>query len=174
MARNYYDTLGVPRNAGDKDIRKAFRRLARKHHPDVNPGDKSAEARFKEINAAYEVLSDAEKRRKYDRYGDQWQYADQIEQAQRQSAGRWSFGRGGTFDSGDVNLGGGAFTVDKDSWGGALQAGFDYGLTKSVFVNFDIKKIWIDTDVKAAATGASVANLKIDPLIVGAGLGWKF
>src|SRR3972149_4457147 len=107
MARNYYDILGVPRNAGDKDIRKAFRRLARKHHPDVNPGDKSAEARFKEINAAYEVLSDAEKRRKYDRYGDQWQYADQIEQAQRQSAGRWSFGRGGTFDSGDVNLGGG-------------------------------------------------------------------
>ena len=107
MARNYYDTLGVPRNAGDKDIRKAFRRLARKHHPDVNPGDKSAGARFKEINAAYEVLSDAEKRRKYDRYGDQWQYADQIEQAQRQSAGRWSFGRGGTFDSGDVNLGGG-------------------------------------------------------------------
>jgi molecular chaperone DnaJ len=107
MARNYYDILGVPRNAGEKDIRKAYRRLARKHHPDVNPGDKGAEARFKEINAAYEVLSDAEKRRKYDRYGDQWQYADQFEQAQRQSAGRWSFGRGGTFDFGDINPGGG-------------------------------------------------------------------
>jgi molecular chaperone DnaJ len=106
MARNYYDTMGVARNASAKDIRKAYRRLARQHHPDVNPGDKAAEARFKEINAAYEVLSDAEKRRKYDRYGDQWQYADQIEQAQRQSAGRWSFGRGGTFDPGDINLGG--------------------------------------------------------------------
>jgi len=106
MARNYYDTLGVPRSASDKDIRKAYRRLARQHHPDVNPGDKSAEARFKEINAAYEVLSDTEKHRKYDRYGDQWQYADQIEQAQRQSAGRRSFGRGGSFDPGDVNLGG--------------------------------------------------------------------
>ena len=106
MARNYYDILGVPRSAGDKDIRKAYRRLARKHHPDVNPGDKAAEARFKEINAAYEVLSDADKRRKYDRYGDQWQYADQIEEAQRQSAGRRSFGRGGTFDFGDANLGG--------------------------------------------------------------------
>jgi len=106
MARDYYDILGVPRSASDKDIRKAYRRLARKHHPDVNPGDKSAEARFKEINAAYEVLSDTDKRRKYDRYGDQWQYADQIEQAQRQSAGRWSFGRGGTFDPGDINLGG--------------------------------------------------------------------
>jgi len=106
MARNYYDTLGVPRSASDKDIRKAYRRLARQHHPDVNPGDKGAEARFKEINAAHEVLSDAEKRRKYDRYGDQWQYADQIEQAQRQSAGRRSFGRGGTFDPGDINLSG--------------------------------------------------------------------
>jgi molecular chaperone DnaJ len=106
MARDYYQVLGVPRNASGKDIRKAYRRLARQHHPDVNPGDKAAEARFKEINAAYEVLSDAEKRRKYDRYGDQWQYADQIEQAQRQSGGRRSFGRGGTFDLGDMNLGG--------------------------------------------------------------------
>ena len=106
MARDYYQVMGVPRNASDKDIRKAYRRLARQHHPDVNPGDKAAGARFKEINAAYEVLSDAEKRRKYDRYGDQWQYADQIEQAQRQSAGRWSFGRGGAFDLGDINLSG--------------------------------------------------------------------
>ncbi len=106
MARNYYDILGVPRNASDKDIRKTYRRLARQHHPDVNPGDKAAEARFKEINAAYEVLSNTEKRRKYDRYGDQWQYADQIEQAQRQSAGRRSFGRGGAFDLGDINLSG--------------------------------------------------------------------
>jgi len=106
MARDYYQVLGVPRNASEKDIRRAYRRLARQHHPDVNPGDKAAEARFKEINAAYEVLSDAEKRRKYDRYGDQWQYADQIEQAQRQSAGRWSFGRGGSFDPSDINLSG--------------------------------------------------------------------
>jgi DnaJ-class molecular chaperone len=106
MARSYYDILGVVRNASDKDIRKAYRRLARQHHPDVNPGDKAAEARFKEINAAYEVLSDPQKRRKYDRYGDQWQYADQFEEAQRQSAGRWSFGRGGGFDPGDMNLGG--------------------------------------------------------------------
>jgi DnaJ-class molecular chaperone len=106
MARDYYQVLGVPRNASEKDIRRAYRRLARQHHPDVNPGDKAAEARFKEINAAYEVLSDPQKRRKYDRYGDQWQYADQIEQAQRQSAGRWSFGRGGSFDPGDINLSG--------------------------------------------------------------------
>ena len=79
--KNYYEILGVKKDATDKDIKQAYRRLARKYHPDVNPGDKSAEAKFKEINAAYEVLSDKEKRHKYDKYGDKWQYADQFEQA---------------------------------------------------------------------------------------------
>jgi molecular chaperone DnaJ len=76
--KDYYKILGVKREASEADIKNAFRRLARKHHPDVNPGDKSAEGRFKEINEAHEVLSDAEKRRKYDQYGDQWQHADQF------------------------------------------------------------------------------------------------
>ena len=80
--KDYYNILGLNRSATDKDIKQAYRKLARKHHPDVNPGDKSAEARFKEINSAYDVLSDPEKRGKYDKYGDQWQYSDQFE-AQR-------------------------------------------------------------------------------------------
>ena len=84
--KNYYDILGIRKDASDKDIKQAYRRLARKYHPDVNPGDKSAEAKFKEVNAAYEVLSDKEKRQKYDKYGDKWQYADQFEQAQQQQA----------------------------------------------------------------------------------------
>jgi molecular chaperone DnaJ len=75
--KDYYKTLGIKRGANEQDIKQAFRRLARKHHPDVNPGDKSAEARFKEINEAHEVLSDKEKRAKYDQYGDQWQNAGQ-------------------------------------------------------------------------------------------------
>jgi molecular chaperone DnaJ len=83
-SKNYYDTLGVAKNATDKDIKAAYRRLARKYHPDVNPGNKAAEATFKEVNAAYEVLSDKDKRAKYDKYGDQWQHADQFEEAQRQ------------------------------------------------------------------------------------------
>lgn len=74
----------------------------------------------------------------------------------------------------DVSLGGGAFTVERNSWGGALQAGVDIPLNRTFFLNIDIKKIWIDTDVKAAASGAVVANLKINPVILGVGLGMKF
>jgi DnaJ-class molecular chaperone len=70
---DFYEVLGVPRGATQKEINGAFRKLARKYHPDVNPGDKQAEARFKEITAAHEVLSDANKRKLYDRYGPNWQ-----------------------------------------------------------------------------------------------------
>src|SRR3990170_6428819 len=105
MAANLYDTLGVPRSASDKQIKQAYRRLARKHHPDVNPGDKGAEERFKEINRAYEVISDPEKRRKYDRYGESWEQAEAFERA-RQAAGA---GQTFEFDLGDIPGGGGPF-----------------------------------------------------------------
>jgi curved DNA-binding protein len=67
--QDYYEVLGLPRTATEEEIRKEFRKLARKYHPDVNPGNKSAEEKFKEINEAYEVLSDADKRRRYDQLG---------------------------------------------------------------------------------------------------------
>ncbi|MCX7842684.1 MAG: molecular chaperone DnaJ [Clostridia bacterium] len=67
--RDYYEVLGVGRNASDAEIKKAYRKLAKQYHPDVNPGDKAAEARFKEVNEAYEVLSDQQKRSKYDQFG---------------------------------------------------------------------------------------------------------
>jgi curved DNA-binding protein len=70
--KDYYATLGVSKSATADQIKQAFRKLARKHHPDVNPGDQTAEAKFKEINEAYEVLSDSDKRRKYDQYGQYW------------------------------------------------------------------------------------------------------
>jgi len=93
--KDYYSILGVNRNASEREIKQAYRRLARKHHPDVNPNDKSAEEKFKGINEAYEVLSDKEKRPKYDQFGDQWQYADQFAQARWQQTPFQDFSQAG-------------------------------------------------------------------------------
>jgi curved DNA-binding protein len=76
--KDYYTILGVSKTASADDIKKAFRKLARQYHPDLNPGDKTAEARFKEVNEAYEVLSDSDKRKKYDQFGQYWQQADRA------------------------------------------------------------------------------------------------
>jgi curved DNA-binding protein len=81
---DYYKTLGVAKNASAEDIKKAYRKQARKFHPDVNPNDKEANKKFQQINEANEVLSDPEKRKKYDQYGENWKHADQYEQAKQQ------------------------------------------------------------------------------------------
>ena len=67
--RDFYEVMGVPKNATEDEIKKAYRKLAKKYHPDLNPGDKEAEAKFKEVNEAYEVLSDKDKRARYDQFG---------------------------------------------------------------------------------------------------------
>jgi len=106
---DYYKTLGVAKNASADDIKKAYRKLARKLHPDLNPNDKDAHKKFQQINEANEVLSDPEKRKKYDQYGQDWKHADQFEKAKQQQ-GRQGFGGGGfggenfgeyTYSSGD-------------------------------------------------------------------------
>jgi DnaJ-class molecular chaperone len=76
--KDYYAALGLPKTATAKEIKQAYRKMARKHHPDVNPGDKSAESRFKDINEAYEVLGDPEKRKKYDELGSNWRAYEQA------------------------------------------------------------------------------------------------
>lgn len=81
---DYYQTLGVDKSASQGDIKKAYRKLARKHHPDLNPKDTHAKDKFQEINEANEVLGDPEKRKKYDEYGENWKYADEFE-AQKQA-----------------------------------------------------------------------------------------
>jgi DnaJ-class molecular chaperone len=100
--KDYYATLGVQKTASDKEIKQAFRKLARKYHPDVNPGDKAAEARFKEINEANEVLGDPEKRSKYDELGANWRQYEQAQQAGAGTGGSpfggqwtWNQGSGG-------------------------------------------------------------------------------
>jgi molecular chaperone DnaJ len=103
--KDYYKTLGLKKEATEQEIKQAYRRLARKHHPDVNPGDKTAESKFKEINEAFEVLSDKDKRKKYDVYGDQWQNADQFAQGGARAGQRWqSTGSPGgfRFEEGDI------------------------------------------------------------------------
>lgn len=81
---DYYKILGLSKNASETDIKKAYRKLARKYHPDVNPNDKEAEKKFKEINEANEVLSNPENRKKYDEYGKDWKHAEEYEKARHQ------------------------------------------------------------------------------------------
>src|SRR3954470_7052452 len=94
---DYYQVLGVNKNATDEEIKKAYRKLARKYHPDLNPNDKEANKKFQQINEANEVLSDPEKRKKYDQYGKDWKHAEEFEKA-RQSRQQWTDAGGGGQD----------------------------------------------------------------------------
>ncbi len=99
---DYYDILEIQKNADEKEIRQAFRKLARKYHPDLNQGDKDSEARFKEINEAYEALSDPDSRKKYDAYGERWKDADRIEEQRRASQPPFDFTSYGRYDDSDL------------------------------------------------------------------------
>src|SRR4051812_7871366 len=106
---DYYKILEIDKSASDADIKKAYRKLARKYHPDLNPNDATAKKKFQEINEANEVLSDPEKRKKYDKYGKDWQHGEAYEQArqQQQSYG----GQGGQYQGGgNFDFGGGDFS----------------------------------------------------------------
>ena len=98
---DYYKILGVKKNSTESDIKKAYRKLARKHHPDLNPNDKEAEKKFKEINEANEVLSNAENRKKYDKYGEDWKHADEIEKARQQQQSQKRYQNQSTNDFSD-------------------------------------------------------------------------
>lgn len=115
---DYYKILGVKKNATKAEIKKAYRKLARKHHPDLNPNDKKAELKFKQVNEAHEVLSNEEKRKKFDKYGENWQHGEAYEQAQKQqysqqqnqyqrSSGFEGFGEGEYSDFFESMFGGG-------------------------------------------------------------------
>ncbi len=95
--KDYYATLGVSKSASEKEIKQAFRRLARKLHPDVNPGDKAAESRFKDVNEAYEVLGSPETRKKYDELGSNWKQYEQAQARGGPNPFAGAQGRGGGF-----------------------------------------------------------------------------
>ncbi len=97
MAKDLYSVLGVSRGADEKEIKSAYRKLARKFHPDVNPNDPTAEAKFKEIGAAYEVLGDSDKRKLYDQYGEHWETAHQM--GGQPGGANFNFGGGGGFET---------------------------------------------------------------------------
>lgn len=101
---DYYQILGISRTASEAEVKKAYRKLARKYHPDVNPNNKEAERKFKQINEANEVLSDPVKRKKYDDYGSDWKHAEAFEEAKKQQAGsNRSYQRPTAFDSEDYS-----------------------------------------------------------------------
>jgi len=125
---DYYQLLEIDRSAKKEDIKKAYRRLARKYHPDLNPDNKEAQSRFQQINEAHEVLSDPEKRKKYDEYGKDWKHADQFEQAKKQQAAsggyRQGFGGGGQSGSYSGNFNDDSFSdFFEEMFGGRSRTG---------------------------------------------------
>ena len=120
---DYYKILGVDKGASQDDIKKAFRKLARKYHPDLNPNDPSAKEKFQEINEANEVLSDPEKRKKYDEYGEHWKHADEFEAQKRaqQAGGFGGFGNDQKFTDGNGTY---WYSSDGEEFSGASADGF--------------------------------------------------
>ncbi len=104
---DYYKILGVNKTASEDEIKKAYRKLARKYHPDLNPGDKAAELRFKEVNEANEVLSNPENRKKYDEYGKDWKHAEEFEKAKRHRQSQRAYAGGGNPFGAGASFGGG-------------------------------------------------------------------
>lgn len=121
---DYYKILELDKKASQSDIKKAYRKLARKYHPDVNPNDKEAERKFKEINEANEVLSNPENRKKYDSYGKDWMHADEIEKARQQQRGRQRTYQTHSYE----DLGGSGFSDFFESmFGGGRSTGQGFG-----------------------------------------------
>lgn len=121
---DYYKILGIDRKASQDDIKKAYRKLARKYHPDLNPNNKEANKKFQEINEANEALSDPDKRKKYDEYGANWKNSEQFEQAQRaQSRGRSQNPfSGGGYGGADFGAGGDFSDFFESMFGGSSRS----------------------------------------------------
>lgn len=118
---DYYSILGVSKTASADDIKKAYRKLARKYHPDINPDNDEAKRKFQQINEANEVLSDPEKRKKYDEYGENWKHADEYEQARKQQQQHGGFADFGGFGGGNGSY---SFTGDNEEFSDFFESLF--------------------------------------------------
>lgn len=145
---DYYKVLEVDKKATETEIKKAYRKLARKYHPDLNPNDKEAERKFKEINEANEVLSNAENRKKYDEYGENWQHAEEFEKAKQQQRqyqrsgqqdGYTGFGGGGDYSDFFESMFGGQFS--RGGTGGRRSTQFK-GQDFNAELHLDLKDVY--------------------------------
>ncbi len=159
MAKNLYEVLGVSKDASVKEIRGAYRKLARKFHPDVAPNDKAAESRFKEVGAAFEVLSNVDKRKKYDKYGDRWEHADQIEEAQqRQSAGSWGRNGGAAAGEGAGDFGSIFENLFRGGRGGGRQAGPRRGQYIETPIDLTLEEAYRGTNRQVRLQGSELCR----------------
>lgn len=143
---DYYKTLGVDKNATDKDIKNAYRKLARKYHPDLNPNDETAHKKFQELNEANEVLSDPEKRKKYDKYGENWQHGEAYEQqARQQQQSRRQYNYGGQGGGFEEFSGGGDFSDFFQSMFGGQAGGGRQSRYRGQDYNAQLQLNLIDT-----------------------------
>jgi curved DNA-binding protein len=158
---DYYKILEIEKNATDADIKKAYRKLARKYHPDLNPNDATAKKKFQQINEANEVLSDPEKRKKYDKYGKDWQHGDAYEQARQQQQsyggqrGNYQGGGGFEFEGGDFS------DFFESMFGGARGAGgrgnVKYrGQDLNANLQLDIKEVFATKKQTLTLNGKSI------------------
>ncbi|HSH22100.1 MAG TPA: DnaJ domain-containing protein, partial [Candidatus Caenarcaniphilales bacterium] len=162
--RDYYATLGVPRTASEADVKKAFRKLARQHHPDVNKGDSTAERRFKEVNEAYAVLGDPEKRKAYDALGADWEAYQRAGAASGQAtdpfAGFRGFGGAGGAPGGvrfeyhgnAEDLGGFSDFFRTFFAGGGVRTGRTAGATRGRSRTGSLDDLFAELDTDAAGT----------------------
>lgn len=153
---DYYKVLGLDKNASQDDIKKAYRKLARKYHPDLNPNDKEAERKFKEINEANEVLSNPENRTKYDKYGEHWQHGEEYEKARQQysqsGGGNGNFGGFGGFSAEDFADGEDYSEFFKNMFGGG------FGSRRSSRSSGKFKGQDIQAELNLSLREASVAH----------------
>ncbi|MDD5149166.1 MAG: J domain-containing protein [Flavobacterium sp.] len=158
---DYYKVLGIDKSATEAEVKKAYRKLARTHHPDLNPNDKEAERKFKEVNEANEVLSHPENRKKYDQYGENWQHSEEFEK-QRQQQSRGGGGQQGGFGGFEGFSGGGDYSDFFESMfggrtsGGRSQTRQSKGGDYNAELNLDLRDVYITQKRELTINGKKI------------------